>query len=84
MNIYVDSKMGDDARRRELYQGSIFTYAPSPNALKLCELARELIEEAFHPLNPLTAQEALPVERCAEILAEDQRRSDSPERTDPT
>src|ERR1700719_3393063 len=69
MNIYVDSKMGDDARRRELYQGSIFTYAPSPNALKLCELARELIEEAFHPLNPLTAQEALPVERCAEILA---------------
>ena len=69
MNIYVDSRMGDDARRRELYQGSIFTYAPNPNALKLCELARELIEEAFHPLNPLTAQDALPVERCAEILA---------------
>ena len=70
MNIYVDSKMDESARRRELYQGSIFVYGPSSNALNLCELARNLIETAFHPLNPLTAQETLPVERCAQILAD--------------
>jgi hypothetical protein len=62
--------MDESARRRELYQGSIFVYSPSSNALNLCELARNLIEAAFHPLNPLTAQETLPVERCAHILAD--------------
>ena len=47
MNIYVDSKMKDDARRAEIYQGSIFAHSPSPNALKLCQLAQGMIEEAF-------------------------------------
>jgi hypothetical protein len=70
MNIYVDSKAPDDARRRALYQGSIFAHAPSRSALKLCKLAQTLIEEAFAPLDPLTVQESLPVERCVEILAE--------------
>jgi hypothetical protein len=37
--------------------------------VKLCELARELIEEAFHPLSPLTIHEKLPVEKCVEVLA---------------
>lgn len=69
MNIYVDSRMTDDARRQELYRGSLFVCAPSPSALNLCQLARELIEEAFHPLDPLTLQETLPVERCVETLA---------------
>ena len=69
MNIYVDSKMNDEARRQELYRGSLFVSSPSPSALKLCRLAQELIEEAFHPLDPLTVQEELPVERCVEILA---------------
>ena len=69
MNIYVDSKMTDDARRRELYRGSLFVYAPSQNALKLCQLARELAEEAFHPFDPLTLHETVPVEQCAETLA---------------
>lgn len=69
MNIYVDSKMTEDDRRRELYRGSIFVYSPSPSALKLCQLARGLIEETFHPLDPLKLHEVLPVERCVEILA---------------
>jgi hypothetical protein len=69
MNIYVDSNMGEDARRRELYQGSVFVYAPCPSALKLCALAQNLIEETFHPFDPLTLHESLPAEKCAEILA---------------
>lgn len=69
MNIYVDSKMSDDARRTELYSGSLFVQSPSPSALKLCQFAQQLIEEAFHPLDPLTVQENLPVEKCVEILA---------------
>ena len=69
MNIYVDSKMTDDARREELYQGSIFVYAASPSSIKLCQFARELIEEAFDPLDPLTLHKTLPPESCAATLA---------------
>jgi len=69
MNIYVDSKMKDDDRRKELYRGSIFTISPFPSALKLCRLARDLIQEAFAPLDPLALHETLPVEKCAQILA---------------
>lgn len=69
MNIYVDSKMNDEAQRQELYRGSLFVHSPSPSAVKLCQLAQQLIEEAFHPLDPLSVQESLPVEKCVEILA---------------
>ena len=69
MNIYFDSKMTDDDRRLKLYGGSIFVHAPSPSALKLCELAQQLIAEAFGAFDPLTVQERLPVEECARILA---------------
>lgn len=69
MNIFFDAKITDDARRKELYQGSLFVNSPSPYALKLCELAKNMIEETFHPLDPLTLHETLPVERCVEKLA---------------
>jgi hypothetical protein len=69
MNIYVDSKMCDDDRRRELYRGSVFVHSPCASALKLCHLAQELIEEAFPGLSPLTVHNSMPAEKCAEILA---------------
>lgn len=69
MNIFVDSQMGDDMRRRELYRGSVFVRSPLESALKLCRLAQELIEEAFHPLDPLTVHQQLSPEKCAEILS---------------
>jgi len=69
MNIIVDAKTTDDARRKELYKGSVFVQSPSPYALKLCQLAKDMIEEAFHPLDPLTLHETMPVERCVEKLA---------------
>jgi len=68
MNIFVDSKMNEETRRKELYRGSIFVHSPSASALKFCRLAQELIEEAFHPLDPLKVHESLPSEKCAEVL----------------
>ena len=68
MNIFVDSKMNEDERRRELYHGSLFACSPTESALKLCHLAQELIQEAFHPFDPLKIHESLPAEKCAEIL----------------
>ena len=69
MNIYVDSKLPDDGRRAELYRGAIFVESPSASALKLCKLAQEMIEEAFHPVDPMKVHEQIPAEKCAEILA---------------
>jgi len=69
MNIYVGSGMCDNARRLELFRGSVFVHAPCPSALKLCQLARELIEEAFGNVDPLKVHETLAVERCVEILS---------------
>jgi hypothetical protein len=68
MNIFVDSRLDEQDRRRELYSGSVFVYSPSKYAQELCRLAQEMIEEAFHPFDPLRIQEHLSVEKCAEIL----------------
>jgi hypothetical protein len=69
MNIYVDAKMSDDSRRKEVYNGSIFVHAPGRSALKLCQLAQVLIAEAFGAVDPLKVQDTVSPERCAEILA---------------
>jgi len=69
MNIFVDPKITDDARRKDLYNGSFFAHSPSPSSRKLCQLAKEMIEAAFQPLDPLTLHETMPVERCVEKLA---------------
>ena len=50
MNIFIDATMTDEARRNELYRGTIAVYSPSATALKLCRLAQDLIEEALTPL----------------------------------
>jgi len=68
-NIIVEGTMSDDERRRMLYNGALFLYSPSPALKQLIEFARELIEDAFRPYDPQTAQFELPVERYAEILA---------------
>jgi hypothetical protein len=69
MNIYVDSTMSDDDRRKELYRGSVFVRTPSAGTLALSRLAQQMIEKAFHPFDPLTVQEHLSSEKCAEILS---------------
>jgi len=69
MNIFVDSGLNDDQRRHELYRGSIFVHSPCSGARKLCQLAQQLLEEAFAPLDPQTTHETMPAEQCAQILS---------------
>jgi hypothetical protein len=69
MNIFIDSNLTDDERRRELYRGAVFLHTPSTSAAKLCQLARELAEEAFSPLDPRKAQEAMSAEQASAILS---------------
>jgi len=68
--IYFDSTFDDYKRRQELYKGQLFVYSPTPSSLAMCEFAKEMIQKAFGELDPLTAQQHMPVEQYAAILAE--------------
>jgi hypothetical protein len=68
--IYVDSPASDDIRRERLYDGDLFVYGPQPSTRALCELGRQMAEEAFAPRDPETAQEEMEVEEYAALLAD--------------
>jgi hypothetical protein len=69
-SIFVDLAATDKERRELLYQGQLLVCSPTPSSLELVKFARKMTEDAFHPLDPQTAQFHLPVERYAAILAE--------------
>jgi hypothetical protein len=68
--VFFDPQVSDDLRRKMIYEGQLVVCSPTPGSLALCELAREMSEKAFAPLDPREAQHHLPVERFAAILAE--------------
>src|SRR4051812_30240683 len=68
--LNFDAALDDGERRRQLYDGQLFVYSPSPSSLMLVDLARQLIAEAFGPLEPETAQYEMPAEQYAAVLAE--------------
>ena len=69
-SVYFDSNMTDDERRPALYEGQLFVYSSLPSIRRFAEFARQMVEDAFAPLDPETAQHELSVERFAEILGE--------------
>jgi hypothetical protein len=69
-SVYIESSMSDEQRRAALYQGNLFVYSSMPSVRRFAEFARQMIEDAFAPLDPETAQHELPVERFADILGE--------------
>lgn len=69
-SVFFDSTMTEAERRRRLYEGQIFVFSPRPSSRALCELAREMTEAAFKPLDPRDAQHSLPVEQYVAILAD--------------
>lgn len=67
--MYFNSILDDAARRRRLYEGQLFVYAPVPSSIALCQFADELIRKAFGNLSPEKAQYSLPVEEYAAVLS---------------
>jgi len=67
--VHYDSRLTDEERRARLYAGDLFVYSPTASSLRLVELARGMLAEAFAPRDPLFAQFSLPVEKYAHILA---------------
>ena len=68
-NVHYDARCTDDERRAALYRGDIFIYSPLPASLRLAELARGMVEEAFAPHDPRRVDQALSMEECAAVLA---------------
>jgi hypothetical protein len=66
--VYFDEQVPDDVRRERLFHGQLFVYSPRKSVLQFVHFARQMIEDAFAPNDPLTAQYHLPVEQYAEIL----------------
>ena len=68
--IYFDSKKNRDERRELLYNGQLFVFSPVKSAAEMCQFAQQLIRDHFGSLDPVTAQDHMPVEEYAAILAE--------------
>lgn len=66
--IHCDARCTDDERREALYRGDLFIYSPMPETLRLIELARGMIEDAFAPHDPRRIDRALSMEDCAAVL----------------
>jgi len=66
--IYYDPPFSDEQRRQMLFEGQLLAYSPRKSTLAFIAFAQKLIEEAFAPLDPETAQYQLSVEQYAEIL----------------
>src|SRR5918993_1847723 len=67
--VYVDPTCDERERLARLYHGDLLVFTPRPSSLALCEFAREMIEEAFAPFDPLTAQDNMPVDEWVSRFA---------------
>lgn len=69
-SLIIDSTMSDDERRTRLYAGDLFVQTRSPAVEALVGFVRELVEEAFAPMDPVTAQYEMDVAEYARVLGE--------------
>lgn len=67
--VLIDPRITDEERRAALYRGDLVFQTPLRNSTALCDLAWEMIQEAFHPILPERAQFEMPVERFVEIIS---------------
>jgi hypothetical protein len=68
-SIIIDPQISDDERRRSLYEGDIVVHTDSPAIRDFVEFTRGMVQDAFHPLDPETAQYDMDVETYAATLA---------------
>lgn len=66
--VYLDPTCDDEERRARLFDGQLIVYSPRPSLVAFAAFARDLVERAFAPLDPRTAQHEMPVEAYAQLL----------------
>jgi hypothetical protein len=68
-SVLVGSGLCDDERRSRLYAGDLFVQPASAAIEEFVAFTRSMVEEAFHPLDPETAQYEMAVDAYAAVLA---------------
>lgn len=66
--VHFDDRSDEPTLRRQLYDGAIHVFSPTPGTRELIGIAREMCEAAFAPHHPADAQHHLAVEDYNEIL----------------
>jgi len=66
--VYFNSAAGSDERRKHLYNGHIFVFSPQKSTMALAGLAQEMVEQAFAPFDPQTAQHKLTPEEFTKVI----------------
>lgn len=67
--VHFDSKLDESLRRARLYSGDIFILRPTPSTEALAQLAKEMLEQAFAPLDPRLLHKHKSAEEVAAVLA---------------
>lgn len=67
--VYFDSDMTDEERRARLYAGDIFIFSPTEASRALAKLARQMLEEGFHPKDPRSLHREMDVGDVVDVLA---------------
>jgi hypothetical protein len=65
----IDPRHSEQENRSALYEGDLVMFTPRKSSRALCDLAWDLITEAFAPIAPGRAQFELPVEKFVEIIS---------------
>jgi hypothetical protein len=68
-NVFIDSDMPDAERRARLYAGDIFLFTPTDTTRELVALGRQMLEQAFAPLDPRTIHHHKTAEEVSAILS---------------
>jgi hypothetical protein len=68
-SVIIDADVTDSERRERLYSGDIFVHTASAALRDLVDFTRGLVEAAFDPLDPETAQHEMDVESYAGVLS---------------
>jgi hypothetical protein len=68
MVIATETSLTDDARRRRVFDGEVFSIPPQPAVRAMAEFAWELIVAAFDGLDPSTAHDHMAVEDYVTVL----------------
>lgn len=68
--VFMEPGINDDERRERLYNGDLILLPPTPASTALCRHGAEMLEAAFAPLDPRTAQHEMAVEDYVKVLAE--------------
>jgi len=67
--VLIDPEISDEERRTQLYSGAIVILSPTRSSKALVELARGMLEAAFHPFDPREIQLHKTPEEVAATLA---------------